>query len=227
MKFPFFSKRNAILYMPENPNLLICTVMDAAQADEVWEICDADRASFAILCVTDADWDHDLSPWPAKRAFKGGNDFSGNAEIFLKILTDDLLPAAKEKTGHLPTAIAGYSLAGLFSLWSLTKTNAFSAASCMSGSLWFDGFLEYMESHPYIGKPFFLYFSLGDRERFTKHPRFYTCWENMMRIKAMAENSGIASVYVEHKGNHFADVPVRIAAGLKALALQNNGAMEN
>ena len=76
-------------------------------------------AGAAVAVITGVDWDADLSPWAAPRAFARGEDFAGNARNYRKELTGKIVPAVEAK---LPApvrtrAIAGYSLAGLFALY--------------------------------------------------------------------------------------------------------------
>lgn len=67
--------------------------------------------------------------------------------------------------GPLPVQriLCGYSLAGLFALWSGFHTQTFSGVCSVSGSLWFDGFSEWMQAHMADFKPGAVYLSLGDR----------------------------------------------------------------
>ena len=124
-----------------------------------------------LVCIGGVDWDRDLSPWPSQRVFRGGADFSGGADVFLHTLLTQLIPAAEEGLSPAWRAVFGYSLAGLFSLWAMTKTDAFRRCASVSGSLWFDGFTAYLSAHPPLGQPKKVYLSLGDREEKAKNPR--------------------------------------------------------
>ena len=71
-----------------------------------------------LIAADGADWDRDLSPWPAEGVFRG-QTFAGGAEAYRIRLMGELIPAAEEKLPVRPKKrfLAGYSLAGLFSLW--------------------------------------------------------------------------------------------------------------
>lgn len=56
--------------------------------------------------------------------------------------------------------ITGYSLAGLFAVYAIYRTDVFSGG-CMSGSVWFPGFKEYIFSRELKRRPDCIYFSLG------------------------------------------------------------------
>ena len=45
-----------------------------------------------VLASIPVDWNRDLSPWPAQRAFRGGEDFSGGAQAFLERLQTVIIP---------------------------------------------------------------------------------------------------------------------------------------
>ena len=50
----------------------------------------------AALVLLSCDWNRDLSPWPAPKAFKGGEDFSGGADEHLSTLCNITIPSAEE-----------------------------------------------------------------------------------------------------------------------------------
>ena len=134
---------------PDAPALY--TVSEGREARALFGALPGPRPS--LVCIDGVDWDRDLSPWPAEKVFRGGADFSGGAEAFLQVLLQNILPAAEENLSPAWRGIFGYSLAGLFSLWTMTKTDAFQRCASMSGSLWFDGFTDYLSTHPLPGRP--------------------------------------------------------------------------
>ena len=103
--------------------------------------------AFSLVSVAVPDWNADLSPWPAPRAFPKGEDFAGRADAFLQSLLQKALPEAEASLGFSPGVrlLAGYSLSGLFALYALTKTGRFDGVASASGSLWYDGFLDFFE----------------------------------------------------------------------------------
>ena len=159
-----------------------------------------------LICIGGVDWDRDLSPWPAQRAFRGGEDFSGGADVFLHTLLTQLIPAAEESLSPAWRAVFGYSLAGLFSLWAMTKTDAFRRCASVSGSLWFDGFTAYLSAHPLLGQPTKIYLSLGDREEKAKNPRMQQVRIATEQAKTILRNQGVPCVFELNPGGHFQDV---------------------
>ena len=77
------------------------------------------------------DWNRDLSPWQAPPLVRTQPPFQGGAPETLACLTHDLLPALERAEGIRPRsrAIMGYSLGGLFALFSLIESDAFVAAA--------------------------------------------------------------------------------------------------
>ena len=106
------------------------------------ELDDLVNSPYSLLAVTVSDWNDSLSPWKAPAVFKGEPNFGCGADEYIAELVDEIVPAACSEAGLKPSAvyIAGYSMAGLFALYSLYKTDFFAGCASCSGSLWFPGF---------------------------------------------------------------------------------------
>jgi len=173
----------------------------------------------ALAAIDGADWNRDLSPWPAPRAFRGGEDFTGGADGFLREITDTVLPEVENTLLSPPTyrAIAGYSLAGLFALYALYRTDAFRRAGSFSGSLWYDYFTSYMRTNKPLSTPQRVCFSLGEGEKSTKNPRLAAVEDRMREAEAILAAIGVPTCLETHPGGHFRDIPNRIARGISCL----------
>lgn len=115
------------------------------------------------------DWNGDFSPWKSPAAF-GDDDFKGNGPKTLQWLMNDLIPKLKADYGvDREIYLIGYSLAGLFALWTAYETDIFSAIASCSGSLWFEQWDEYVLHHQ-IKHESNIYLSLGGKEEKTKNP---------------------------------------------------------
>ena len=110
--------------------------------------------------------------------------------------------------------IVGYSLAGLFALYSLYQTDLFSCAASVSGSLWFPGIKEYLVSHKPKRRPDCLYFSLGEKESKTRNPILKNVRQNTEAISAFYQSQGIHTVFHLNPGNHYDHAAERTAAGI-------------
>lgn len=194
---------------------VVYTVSDPQSASEVWTLVKGH--ALALAAVSGVDWNRELSPWHSPKAFRGGEDFGGQGLDFLHIMTAALVPLVEQRLGFVPESrmIAGYSLAGLFALWSVFHTDIFEQAASISGSLWFDGFLEHMEANaPAVQR---VYLSLGDKERATRNPRMASVEERTRQAAGLLRAQGIPVTFELNQGGHFQDVPIRIARGINAL----------
>ncbi len=193
------------------------TVGSVEDARALFAALSGHRPSF--VCIDGVDWDRDLSPWPAEKVFRGGDDFSGGAESFLHTLLTEIVPAAERGLSPAFRAVFGYSLAGLFSLWAMTKTDAFTRCASVSGSLWFDGFTDYLSTHPLLGRPARVYLSLGDREDKAKNPRMQLVLTATEEAKAILQSEGVPCTFELNKGGHFQDILERQKRAVQWMAL--------
>ena len=168
----------------------------------------------ALLSLSGFDWNDMLSPWPAEKIFKKGADFGGNADELVTVLETEIVPQVREQLDPERLIIAGYSLAGLFSLYAATKTDVFDACASVSGSLWYPGFDAYLKDHPvHCGK---IYLSLGDAEKKTKNPVMSQV-EAKTREAADLLSAGAEVIFEMNPGGHFNEPDKRIIKAIKAL----------
>ena len=179
----------------------------------------ANYPQFALVAISDLAWNHDMAPWDSPAAFKKGEPFIGGADNYLQLLVEEIIPRAEKELAEPPVwrGIAGYSLAGLFALYAIYRTDVFSRVGCMSGSLWFPGFKEYIFSHEPKRRPDCIYFSLGDKEAKTRNSVLKTVQENTEEIQAFYQSKGIDTVFQLNPGNHFVQGIERTIAGIQWL----------
>ena len=202
----------------ESPVIYLNTFLDESQ--KVYETAQATGCSpFTLVSVSDLDWNHDMAPWDSPAAFKKGEPFTGGADDYLRLLMGEIIPRAEKELPGPPAwrGIAGYSLAGLFALYSIYRTDVFSRVGCMSGSLWFPGFKEYVFSHEPKRWPDCIYFSLGDKEAKTRNPLLKIVHENTEAIRNFYQGRGIDTVFQSNPGNHFVQGIERTIAGIQWL----------
>ena len=170
----------------------------------------------SLLAFPAPDWDRDLTPWAAPGLSKKEPDFGGGAEAFLA----KLLSAITEAEGALAAPpqtklLIGYSLGGLFALWAGTRTDAFPLLASVSGSLWYDGWCEYLEANPCrAGK---VYLSLGEREPKARNPRMAQVGLCTERTEALLRTSGAETTLEWNPGGHFNDPEARMAKAVRSL----------
>lgn len=92
-----------------------------------------------------------LTPWPAKSPYASDPDFAGKAPEMLDLLVGSIIPEIEKREGPVlrGRAVAGYSLAGLFSMYAFLNGDIFESVASMLGSFWYQGWTEYLSSlHP-------------------------------------------------------------------------------
>ena len=202
----------------ESPVIYLNTFHDESQ--KVYETAQATGCPpFTLVAISNLDWNQDMAPWDSPAAFKKGEPFTGGAGDYLRLLVEEIIPRAEKELVGPPAwrGIAGYSLAGLFALYTIYQTDVFSRVGCMSGSLWFPGFKEYVFSHEPKRRPDCIYFSLGDKEAKTRNPVLKTVQENTEEIQTFYQNKGIDTVFQLNPGNHFVQGSERTVAGIQWL----------
>ena len=203
---------------PEAPITYLNTFSDEGQ--KVYGATQPDGCPpFTLVAISDLDWNHDMVPWDSPPVFRNAESCTGGADDYLRHLTTEIIPTAEKELAGVPSwrGIAGYSLAGLFALYAIYRTDMFSRVGCMSGSLWFPGFKEYIFSHEPKSRPDCIYFSLGDKEAKTRNPILKTVQENTEEIWAFYQSKGIDTVFQLNPGNHFVQGIERTVAGIQWL----------
>lgn len=195
---------------------------------------------FILLSVKPKSWNDDFTPWAAP-AFRAGEGAPlGRADAYLSCLTEEIKPYMDTHYRTKPepeyTALFGYSLGGLTAVYAVYKTDVFGAVASLSGSLWFDGFCEFMERENPLRADLRIYFSLGKKESRSKNPRMgkvaectrraaeileeelerlegYDGVGEESRLKAGTENRGRVC-FEWNEGGHFHDIEGRFAKAL-------------
>lgn len=131
----------------------------------------------------------------------------------LAFLTGELVPELRRRFGSVPLVLGGYSLGGLFALWSSTCTPIFDAVAACSPSLWADWWGGYAEEHPSLSR--YVYLSVGDTEEKTRKMPFALMGDSL-RAQHERHQQQLApgSFTLEwNEGGHFADIEMRKAKG--------------
>lgn len=176
---------------------------------EIEKLTDKD---FSLLTIYVSDWNNDLSPYVASSIFKGISDFKGNADSFLDYVLNLIKKVVlEENVKPIYKALTGYSMAGLFAVYTLFKTNEFLKVGSVSGSLWYPLFNKFAENNKVLHGISTFYMSLGDKEKKTSNKIMSQVETNSLiifeRIKPQFNNSK----FEFNPGNHFKDEDLRIA----------------
>ena len=168
---------------------------------------------FTLAAFETADWDRDFSPWEAPGVMPG-ESFEGSGKETLSwvksALENELRPYITDKI-----YIAGYSLAGLFALWSLYESDLFDGGACCSASLWFSGWDSFSKTHS-LKKPGKVYLSLGGKEEKSSNPVLATIGTATKQQETLLNDDKniINHKYELNPGGHFANSTKRLAKGI-------------
>lgn len=187
-------------------------------------------------------WEENFSPWCAPRVFAKGPNFGDGAQKTLDTLINQVIPWAESELTESPAyrVLVGYSLAGLFSLWTGVSQQVargcqpddapsqpgaphvdapvatFQRIGAVSGSFWFPGLLDYVDQQLNGGAVGLThaYLSLGDREARTPNPQIMHVRENAEFLASKLESAEITSTFELNRGNHFQNVEGRMQKAL-------------
>lgn len=102
-----------------------------------------------IVGITPQNRLNDYTPWPSP-GLDGMQAFGGAGDMYLQFLADCLKPRIDALYPALPgpsdTSIIGASLGGLISLYALYRQNCFGHIVSISGSMWYPGFVNFMQN---------------------------------------------------------------------------------
>ena len=173
------------------------------EADMNWLEELVQKYTVNIVAISGMMWNDDLTPWKAPALNPKEEDFKGKAKNFLSSLLSDLFINTEQslRLNHPKRHLIGISLSGLFALWASTETNKFNSVASISGSLWFDGFVEWFKEQKLLADRYFL--SLGDKEVKAKNERLAsigTCTESILQI---IQDKSKEVTFISDEGNHF------------------------
>ena len=174
----------------------------------------SEKYCVSIVVIEDVNWNDDLTPWPAEGVFKKAKPFGGRAVSFLEKLTNEIIPEAEKNLGVEEDAertIMGVSLSGLFAVWVGFNTNVFTNIISISGSLWYDGFVEWMEKHTPSQEIKKVCMLLGEKEKNAKDKRMATVEERTLAAANILKSKSQAAVILELvEGTHFSPILPRL-----------------
>ena len=167
----------------------------------------------SLAFINEVNWNDDLTPWPAKGVFKKVKPFGGQATSFLDKLTHEIIPEIEEHQGiaEAERTILGVSLSGLFAIWAGFNSDAFTNIISISGSLWYDGFTDWMSENTPSAQLNKICMLLGEKEKNSKEKRMTTVEEKTLAAVHILEAKSRAKVSFELvEGTHFSPLMPRL-----------------
>ena len=201
------------IYTSGSPKYLLIQPVDEHDLEvldnEVAEIERRTTEPFILAAFRINDWNNELSPWEAPPVF-GKQGFGSGAADTLGFIETELIPEIIlrfELPENIPIVIGGYSLAGLFALWSVYNSERFSAAAAASPSVWFPKWDDYMRTH--TPKADCVYLSLGNKEEKTKNKVMAAVGERIREQYELIKDRDCTLEWNE--GSHFKEPDIRTA----------------
>lgn len=176
------------------------------------------KSSYTLIAFEVLDWKGEFSPWKSPIL---DESFSGGVNKTLDYLVNELVPILKNQYGpNREIYLMGYSLAGLFALWSMYQTDLFAGALSCSGSLWYPEFISYVKkSIPLKNRK--IYISLGGKEANTKNKLMATIADCTKEMVDILKIDNIVK-YEMNSGGHFADAGKRLAKAVEWIVDYSN-----
>ena len=211
--------KKCILYLNEDTEYILIQPVDkndiSVLDNEVKHIEENTDRNFSLVAFKIEDWNSELTPWEMP-LLRGKGNFGDGATRTLEFIKNELIPALSEYTNtenkEIKYILGGYSLAGLFSLWSGYQTDIFEGIAAVSPSVWYKKWIEYVETEKTLSEK--IYLSLGDTEEKTKHQILSKIGNNIRKQHEILEKSGNVKTVLEwNEGNHFKNPDIRAAKG--------------
>lgn len=176
---------------------------------------------FLLVGIISKNCNRDFTPWEAPALSKQQSPFEGGAKQYLSCLTDELMPELEKKypIDRQRNTLLGYSLGGLVSLYALYHTSAFYQVASLSGSLWFEGWIDFMRCHCPRRTDAKVYLSLGSTEARSKNSRLAQVDVCTAQTKSLLQQQLWEGrvTFEWNRGGHFSGIPRRFIRALEWL----------
>lgn len=173
------------------------------------------------LAVVEPDsWENQLTPWPAPALQNNSPDFGGKGDSLIEAYREIIIPEVERLTGAKPSLriIAGHSLAGLWGIYAGWGSGLFQRVAASSASLWYEGFLDYLEKNPPAVSLQMVQMSLGRKEEKARNPRLAKIGTASAEAVEIMKQRGVAAELVMTEGGHFSNVDCRLAETIRRAA---------
>lgn len=205
--------RTITIYSEPNADALLLQAVDSHDMEEMEkEISYLENAldtTFTIVAIKIRRWNEELTPWTAPPVF-GKIPFGNGASSTLDFITGKVILAMKQKRSFKSVILGGYSLSGLFALWSSYNAVLFDGIVAASPSVWYKDWLLFGTEQMLLQKCIPQPGRQGEPQQ--EQADGYRC--RMHRTAEKILDSQNVNVVMEwNEGNHFTDNGERTAKG--------------
>lgn len=178
--------------------------------------------NIVVILIPAKGWNDMLTPWPEPGETPDSPPFAGNAAETLKLITQEIIPQTDDMLNLKPDSsktrnLIGVSLSALFAFWQWMICDTFDSISSLSGSFWYEGFMDWFEARKIPSKKGKAFFLLGQKEPHAWIRAYRTVGINTERIVAALKDAGVDTTFMWVPGDHFSDSLQRLELGLRAL----------
>ena len=185
------------------------------ETEHAWLDQMAEQYACNFVVISGTDWDNDLTPWSAP-GLKSG-EFGGKAQKFLDSLKGDFFSIENSmRLNRQKRYLVGVSLSGLFTVWATVRSTLFEAVGSVSGSLWYDGFTDWMKTQKEFHCSRY-YFSLGEKEKEGRNKRLASVEDATNEVISILQEAGKEVSFEYNEGNHFGPLIERIEKAVKGI----------
>ena len=213
----FGHRRVCLYHLVNGPAPLVYSIDYHENGQLLLDACKQVGCSgFNLVTISGLHWNQELSPWPVETVVSKDDNFAGEAAQWLSLLTGEVVPQVEQLLDLPPTwrMLAGYSLAGLFAVWTAFHSDLFTRFLSASGSMWYPGWLEYAREHELAVSLQGIYLSVGEQESTSRNAVLHTVGERTRAMTELMAERGIPSHFELNPGNHFKNPPLRVAKGI-------------
>ena len=216
-----FGHRRVCLYkLVDGPAPLVYSIDYHENGQLLMDACkQLDCHGFNLVTISGLHWNQELSPWAVETVVSKDDNFAGEADQWLPVLIDEVVPQVERLLDAPPAwrLLAGYSLAGLFAVWTAFQTDLFSRILSASGSMWYPGWLDYARANEPVLPLQGVYLSVGDKESTSRNAVLQTVGERTQALALLLAERGLNVKFEFNPGNHFKNPPLRVVKGIKWL----------
>ena len=216
----FGHRRVCIYQLVEGTAPLVYSIDYHENGQLLMDACkQVDCHGFNLVTISGLHWNQELSPWAVETVVSRDDRFTGGAPDMLSLLTGEIVPQVERLLDTPPTwrLLAGYSMAGMFTVWTAFQTDIFSRILSASGSMWYPGWLEYAREHELAAPLQGAYLSVGEQESTSRNAVLQTVGERTQAVAALLAERGIPTKFELNPGNHFKNPPLRVVKGINWL----------
>lgn len=242
---PYLSQTYRILNRGDGSPSVIYVIDSVEHPFDIVSI--AEGLSSMVVSIPIANWNDALTPWPAPGFYDDEPWFGGCGNETLEELARHTITAIEAELGIAPDiesprsplprkesravkrAICGYSLGGLFALYAFVNDSRFDACASISGSLWYQGWMDYIRDkagcgpskstdvNRFDGRERYAFLSVGKKECKSGLSLFRCVEDNMHASAGLLRAAGCQVDTAIGPGNHMQHIPERFKAALGAL----------